>query len=41
MDTTATDFDEYNYNRYLRTKRILNEKDKGLQYLKEEDIFTR
>ena len=40
MDTTATDFDEYNYNRYLRTKRILNEKDKGLQYLKEEDIFT-
>ena len=40
MDTAATDFDEYNYNRYLRTKRILNEKDKGLQYLKEEDIFT-
>ena len=40
MDTTATDFDEYNYNRYLRTKRILNEKDKGLQYLKDEDIFT-
>ncbi|WBL22350.1 C40 family peptidase [Zunongwangia sp. HRR-M8] len=40
MDTTAEDFDEYNYNRYLRTKRILNEKDKGLQYLKEQDIFT-
>ena len=40
MDTTADDFDEYNYNRYLRTKRILNEKDKGLQYLKEADIFT-
>ena len=40
MDTTAEDFDEYNYNRYLRSKRILNEKDKGLQYLKEQDIFT-
>lgn len=40
MDTTASDFDEYNYNRYLRSKRIFNEKDEKLLYLKQKDIFT-
>ncbi|PTX45001.1 SH3 domain-containing protein [Christiangramia gaetbulicola] len=39
MDTEAEDFDEYNYNRYLRTKRVLNQEDNGLIYLKEKDIF--
>lgn len=40
MDTTAEDFDEYNYNRYLRTKRVLDQEDNGLIYLSHEDIFT-
>src|SRR6056297_755227 len=40
LDTEAEDFDEYNYNRYLRTKRILNKEDKGLIYLKDSDLFT-
>ncbi|PKD21630.1 glycoside hydrolase [Salegentibacter salinarum] len=40
FDTEAEDFDEYNYNRYLRTKRILNKEDKGLIYLKDSDLFT-
>lgn len=39
MDTTAEDFDAYNYNRYLRTKRILHEKGPGLQYLNEQPVF--
>ncbi len=40
FDTEAEDFDEYNYNRYLRSKRILNKEDKGLIYLKDSDLFT-
>lgn len=40
FDTEAEDFDEYNYNRYLRTKRVFNKKDKGLIYLKDSDLFT-
>lgn len=40
FDSTATDFDEYNYNRYLRSKRLLNEEDEKVTYLGEEDIFT-
>jgi cell wall-associated NlpC family hydrolase len=40
FNTEAEDFDEYNYNRYLRTKRILNKEDKGLIYLKDSDLFT-
>jgi len=39
MDTTSADFDEYNYNRYLRTKRINNQEGKGLLYLAKKDIF--
>ncbi len=39
MDTAADDFDEYNYNRYLRTKRVFNQEGSGLIYLKEKDIF--
>ncbi|WP_300433709.1 NlpC/P60 family protein [Christiangramia sp.] len=40
MDSTASDFDEYNYKRYLRSKRLFNEQDKNLLYLKQNDIFT-
>ncbi|MDX1760750.1 MAG: NlpC/P60 family protein [Christiangramia sp.] len=40
MDTTASDFDEFNYNRYLRTKRVFNQEDDQLLYLKQKDIFT-
>lgn len=40
MDTAASDFDEYNYNRYLRSKRLFNETDDKLLYLKQKDIFT-
>ncbi|WP_034887115.1 NlpC/P60 family protein [Gillisia sp. Hel_I_29] len=39
MDTTSADFDEYNYNRYLRTKRINNQEGNGLLYLAKKDIF--
>ncbi len=39
MDKNAANFDEYNYDRYLRSKRILNQKDEGLLYLTEQDVF--
>lgn len=39
MDKNADNYDEYNLNRYLRTKRILNEDSKGLIYLDKKDIF--
>ena len=38
VDTTAADFDEYNYNRYLRTKRILPDSDKVIR-LSESDLY--
>jgi len=41
MDPNAEDFDEYNYNRYLRTKRILNEEDDALIYLNKTNIYAR
>lgn len=40
LDTTGTDFDEFNYNRYLRTKRLLGEEDPNLVLLKRSDLFT-
>ena len=39
FDTTATDFDEYNYNRYLRTKRVLGTNDERIIYLAQSDLF--
>lgn len=39
VDPEADNFDEFNYDRYLRTKRILNETDEGLIYLTKSDIF--
>jgi len=30
MDKTSKNYDEYNLNRYLRTKRIFNQEGKGL-----------
>jgi cell wall-associated NlpC family hydrolase len=41
FDTNATDFDEANYNRYLRTKRLVNAEDKTLINLKKSRIFTK
>ena len=40
FDTTATDFDEYNYNRYLRAKRVLGQESDNITYLRQNDIFT-
>lgn len=41
FDTTATDFDEYNYNRYLRTKRLLGQEgEEKIIQLAESDLFT-
>lgn len=40
MDSTAEDFDKYNYNRYLRSKRILNQEGNGLLYLRKKELFT-
>ncbi|MEP6261246.1 MAG: SH3 domain-containing protein [Gillisia sp.] len=39
MDPNAEDFDEYNYNRYLRTKRVLGEEDENLIQLTQSDLF--
>lgn len=40
VDSTSKDYDEFNYNRYLRTKRILKNEGEGLLYLSKEDIFS-
>ncbi|WP_311195813.1 SH3 domain-containing C40 family peptidase [Antarcticibacterium sp. 1MA-6-2] len=40
MDQKAEDFDEYNYNRYLRSKRVAGEVHDRLIYLKKNDIFN-
>ena len=40
MNSEASNFDEFNYNRYLRTKRYLDEEDPKLVRLKESDLFT-
>ncbi len=39
-DTTSADFDEYNYNRYLRTKRILPDSEKVIR-LSESDLYEK
>jgi len=39
MDKNAPNYDEYNYNRYLRSKRILKEEDEGLINLLENPLF--
>ncbi|TMU57020.1 NlpC/P60 family protein [Flagellimonas algicola] len=39
MAPNAENFDEFNRNRYLRSKRLLNQKDKGILYLKEHEVF--
>ncbi len=39
FDLTADDFDEYNYNRYLRTKRVLGQEDEKLIQLTQSDLF--
>jgi cell wall-associated NlpC family hydrolase len=39
MDKNAPNYDDYNYNRYLRSQRLLNRQDKGLIDLSRKDIF--
>src|SRR5690606_12568293 len=39
VDKASQHWDAYNYNRYLRSKRILNQNDQGLLYLTEQEIF--
>lgn len=39
MDTNSEDFDTYNYDRYLRTKRIHDQEGTGLIYLAQTDLF--
>jgi len=39
VDKEAANYDEYNVNRYLRTKRILKEKDKDLIDLRRVSLF--
>ncbi|MBT8294885.1 MAG: C40 family peptidase, partial [Gramella sp.] len=39
MDTASENYDDFNKNRYLRTKRMLGENTSGLTYLKEENIY--
>ena len=40
FDKNDPEFDEYNYNRYLRTKRILREKNENILELRQNDIFS-
>ncbi|MCM4154976.1 C40 family peptidase [Gramella sp. AN32] len=39
MDSVASKFDDYNRNRYLRTKRLMGEQSNGLTYLKNSSIY--
>ena len=39
MDSTSENFDQYNYDRYLRTKRLLGQEDEKVIPLKENTIF--
>ena len=39
MDRNANNFDEFNLNRYLRSKRILKEEDKDLIDLTKDSVF--
>lgn len=39
VDTTNADFDEYNYNRYLRTNRITKETTENLTRLAESNMY--
>lgn len=39
MDKDAPNYDEYNYNRYLRSQRLLNVRDKALVDLAKNDVF--
>lgn len=39
VDSKAENFDDYNYERYLRSKRLLNKKDERLIQLKEREFF--
>ncbi|MEZ4842029.1 MAG: C40 family peptidase [Flavobacteriaceae bacterium] len=41
MDSTASNYDEYNYNRYLRTKRLLDKHTNGITYLKDKKLYTK
>ncbi len=41
MDTEASNFDEFNYNRYLRTKRLLGQEDKEIIQLADSNLFSR
>ncbi len=40
FDEKDSEFDEYNYNRYLRTKRLLGEEEEKVIQLAESDLFT-
>ncbi|MFX0556075.1 C40 family peptidase [Maribacter sp. CXY002] len=40
MDKNASNFDEYNYNRYLRSNRMLNEEDEALINLQKSFTFN-
>ncbi len=39
MDKAADNYDKYNYNRYLRTKRILNQ-DSGVSFLQRDGLYN-
>ncbi|HET8854376.1 MAG TPA: SH3 domain-containing C40 family peptidase [Salinimicrobium sp.] len=39
FDTASADFDEYNYNRYLKTKRLIGKEDERLIKLTQSELF--
>lgn len=41
MDPDDEDFDEYNYKRYLRTKRLLGQQEEQLIHLTQSDLFWK
>ncbi len=41
IDSAARDFDKFNYNRYLRTKRLVSEDDPNIILLKKSELFGK
>ena len=41
VDSTAKDFDDFNYNRYLRTKRLVGQEDPAIIKLTQTELFGK
>lgn len=41
VDSSAKDFDDFNYNRYLRTKRLVSEEDPNIILLENSELYAK